>query len=70
MPHSYVVTANVGYTHPLNFYEVGKRIRPVVDADIRLGGVGARPRSLGYDLKQVRIVEPLFGLIITAGTTF
>jgi hypothetical protein len=70
MPHSYVVTANVGYTHPLNFYEVGKRIRPVVDADIRLGTVGARPRSLGYDLKQVRKVEPIFGLTITAGTTF
>lgn len=70
MPYSYVTTAHLGYTQPLELFEVGKRIRPVVDADIRVGTVAARQRSLAYDLGTIGKVEPTFGFVLTAGSTF
>ncbi len=70
MPNSILTTAHLGYTHPLELFQVGKRIRPVVDADIRLGTAGMKQRSLAYDLGQVGAIEPVFGFVMTAGTTF
>ena len=70
MPKSWATTAHVGYTYPLNMFEVNKRVRPVVDADIRLGTMISRPRNLSYDLGSIKKVEPIFGFTISAGTTF
>jgi hypothetical protein len=70
VPSSWVTTAHVGYTYPMDFFDIGKRVRPIVDADIRLGALSARERSLAYDLGQIELVEPVFGFTLTAGTTF
>ena len=70
MPNSYVTSAHVGYTYPVELFQIGKRIRPVVDADVRLGTVAARKRSLGYDRGEIGLIEPIFGFVLTAGTTF
>lgn len=70
MPNSFVTTAHLGYTYPLDQFEINKRVKPILDADIRAGTVGALPRSLAYDLKQVELIEPIFGFTLSAGTTF
>ena len=70
MPSSWITTVHAGYTYPMDFFDIGKRIRPVVDADIRSGTVSARERSLAYDLGQIDLIEPVFGFTLTAGTTF
>ena len=70
MPNSFVTTAHLGYTYPLDQFEINKRVKHILDADIRAGTVGALPRSLAYDLKQVELIEPIFGFTLSAGTTF
>jgi hypothetical protein len=71
MPNSWVSTANVGYSYQVDVYEVGERIRPLVDADLRLGTVWADQRSLVYDTTPgTSAVAPLFGFTLSAGTTF
>lgn len=70
MPKSWATTLHVGYTYPLNMLEVNKRVRPVVDADFRVGTMIARPRNLSYDIGAIDKVSPLFGLTVSAGTTF
>jgi hypothetical protein len=70
MPKSWATTAHLGYTYPLQRYKLTKRITPVIDADLRVGTMIKRPRNLSYDLGKIRIVEPIFGFTITAGTTF
>ena len=71
MPNSNVASAHVGYTHEVNVYEVGKRIRPVVDADVRLGTVWLDDRSLSFDSSTDTLsVAPIFGFTLSAGTTF
>ena len=71
MPNSNIVTANVGYSYLVDIYELGERVRPVVDADIRLGTVWVDHRSLIYDTTEVpSSVAPIFGFTLSAGTTF
>ena len=70
MPSSFVPTMHLGYTLPLDFYQVGDRVRPIVDLDVRGGTAIVRGRNLGYDLGETKFVEPIFGFTLTAGTTF
>ena len=70
MPHSFVSTAHVGYTYPLEGFKINKRVMPILDADVRGGTTMSLPRSLAYDLKQINRFEPIFGFTISAGTTF
>ena len=71
MPNSNVFAAHVGYSHLVDVYELGERIRPVVDADLRLGTVWLDHRSLIYDTTEVpSSVAPIFGFTLSAGTTF
>ena len=41
MPLHRVTNSHVGYTYPVNMFEVNKRVRPVLDVDVR-GGAGIK----------------------------
>ena len=69
-PHTVSPTLHVGYTYPVNMFEVNKRVRPVLDVDVR-GGAGIKyGRNLGFDQGLTRQAEPIFGLTLGVGSTF
>ena len=81
-PHSWIGTGHFGWaitmpgTEPYN-----KRVRFVLDVDLRAGGMIHRRRSLYIDTNvsmsdsssqhfAPKAIEPLFGLLLNAGVTF
>ncbi len=76
LPWAVQTTAHFGLTKepPIDALRSAKRVRPLIDLDVRAGASVAMKGSIQRDLsklvKDERYVKPVFGLTLGVGTTF